>query len=233
MSAPSPPPVEPLIPRTRPGVAPRRRLLAPSRDRRMPTERQLIRRRFVMRWIKRLLPIGAVALLAAVALWPEIERAEDRGRVSFRRVVQSGPEQVRVIEPRYQGLDDQSRPYNVTAALARQAGSAEVIELDRPRADMLLSDGGWVLLESRDGRYDRGQNRLDLAGDVTLWHDNGSVLVTGTAAIELGAGSAQGDSPVAAQGPFGTLTSEGFRLSERGQVVVFTGRSRLMLEGGS
>ncbi len=37
-------------------------------------------------------------------------------------------------------------------------------------------------------------------------------------------GSASGDKPVAAQGPFGTLVSEGFRLTERGQVVVFTGR---------
>ena len=59
------------------------------------------------------------------------------------------------------------------------------------------------------------------------------MLVTDTAAIEMNAGNAQGDAPVAAQGPFGTLTAEGFRLRDRGQVVVFTGRSHLTLEGGS
>jgi len=208
-------------------------MLAPSRERRVFSQGQMKRRRFTMRWIKRLLPLAALALLSAVALWPEFERAEDRGRVSFRRIAQSGPEAVRVVEPRYQGLDEQNRPYNLTAAVARQQGDENIVDLDGPRADMLLNGGAWVMLESREGRFDRGRNHLDLAGDVTLWHDNGTMLVTESAAIELHEGAAQGDAPVAAQGPFGTLTAQGFRLTDRGQVVIFTGQSRLMLEGGS
>ncbi|HYF06406.1 MAG TPA: LPS export ABC transporter periplasmic protein LptC [Acetobacteraceae bacterium] len=206
--------------------------MTPSRRRPTPSERQLARRRFVLRWVKRFLPVAALALLSAVALWPEIERAEDRGRVSFRRVVQAGPEQVRVIEPRYQGVDEQDRPFNVTAAVARQAGSADIVDLEAPRADLLMNDGSWVLLEAREGRFDRPRNHLDLSGQVTLWHDNGSMLETEAAAIDINAGHASGDAPVAAQGPFGTLTSQGFRLQDRGQVVLFTGRARLLLEGG-
>ena len=45
-------------------------------------------------------------------------------------------------------------------------------------------------------------------------------------------GGATGDRPVAAQGPFGTIVSEGFRLENRGQVVVFTGNAKAVLEGG-
>ena len=37
---------------------------------------------------------------------------------------------------------------------------------------------------------------------------------------------------MAAQGSFGTLTGEGFRLRDRGAVVVFTGHARAVLEGG-
>jgi lipopolysaccharide export system protein LptC len=48
----------------------------------------------------------------------------------------------------------------------------------------------------------------------------------------LVAGAAQGNQPVAAQGPFGTLTADGFRLTDRGQVVLFTGKARVVLEGG-
>ena len=229
-----PPNPAPQAPRQRLGSAPPRRMMAPSRERRIFSQGQLARRRFIMRWIKRLLPLAAVGLLSTVALWPEFERAEDRGRVSFRRIAQSGPESVRVMDPRYQGVDEQGRPYSLTANIARQQGSDSVVDLDSPRADMLLNSGNaWVMLESREGRFDRGRNHLDLAGNVTLWHDNGTMLVTDTAAIELTEGSAQGDSPVAAQGPFGTLTAEGFRLNDRGQVVNFTGRSRVVLEGGS
>jgi lipopolysaccharide export system protein LptC len=106
------------------------------------------------------------------------------------------------------------------------------VDLDRPRADILMTDGSWVLLESVTGRFDKGRNTLDLSGDVTLWQDGGNMLVTEAAEIQLQEGAASGDRPVAAQGPFGTLVSEGFRLTERGQVVVFTGRSRAVLEGG-
>lgn len=234
MTAPSNP-VPPLPPRIRLGTAapPSRRMLAPSRQRRVFSKGQMARRRFAMRWIKRLLPVAALALLSSIVLWPEIKGTEEQGRVVIRRMA-SGPEAVRVVEPRYQGVDEQNRPYNLTAHVARQQGNDNIVDLEAPRADMLLENGGsWVLLESREGRFDRGRNHLDLAGDVTLWHDNGTMLVTGTAAIELRAGSAEGDSPVAAQGPFGTLTAQGFRLRDRGQVVIFTGQSRLILEGGT
>ena len=67
-------------------------------------------------------------------------------------------------------------------------------------------------------------------GDVTLWQD-GNLLVTARRRCSCGR-LGSGDRPVAAQGPFGTLVSEGFRLTDRGQVVIFTGRSRAILEGG-
>lgn len=211
-------------------AAPRWRLPAPSRTRRAPTRSQMARRAFVLRWAKRILPLLGVALLAAIALWPEFKRTEDRIRVDVR---QAGlrPDALRVVRPRYQGRDEQDRPFTVTAAEATQGAEEEILLLDAPRADILLSDGAWVLLEAREGRYDRARNHLDLAGNVTLYHDGGTMLETDRAAIELGEGAASGDAPVAAQGPFGTLTGEGFHLTERGAVVEVTGRARAVLEG--
>jgi lipopolysaccharide export system protein LptC len=230
MSAADPGPTPGSAPPAR--ALPLRRFVAPSRARQTLTPGQMARRRFAMAAAKRLLPLAAVGLLAAIVLWPEFDRTEDRARVSFRRVLQVKPEAVRVVAPRFQGVDDLNRPYTVTAEVAAQQGDQEVLDLEAPRADILLSDGAWVLLEADGGRYDRARNHLDLDGRVTLWHDNGTTLVTDRAAIEIKAGAASGDAPVAAQGPFGTLTSEGFRLLERGTVVVFTGRARAVLEGG-
>jgi lipopolysaccharide export system protein LptC len=95
---------------------------------------------------------------------------------------------------------------------------------------MLLSSGAWVYLRADRGRYDRAARKLDLYGAVTLYHDNGTMMRTDQAEVLLDAGSAQGDAPVAAQGPFGTLVSEGFRLTDRGARMVFTGNARAMLE---
>ncbi len=212
-------------------IAPRR-MLSPSRVRWSPSAGQIARRRLAVRLAKWLFPILGVGLLVGIAVWPELDRMEDRARVSFRRVIQAQPDAVRLVEPRYQGLDEQNRPFTVTADVAAQTESADIVDLTLPRADILLTDGSWVLLESREGRFDKAHNRLDLTGDVTLWQDGGNLLVTEAAEVLLQDGAASGDRPVAAQGPFGTLVSEGFRLTERGQVVVFTGRARAVLEGG-
>ncbi len=206
-------------------------MIAPSRARRAPNPGSLARRRFLVAVAKRVLPLAAVGLLATIALWPEFESAADRGRLAFRRVLQVQPEALRVIEPRYQGVDEQSRPFTLTADVAVQAGDQDVVQLEAPRADLVLTDGGWVYVEARAGLYDRRGSNLDLAGRVTVHHDDGTQFVTDAAKVDLAAGGAAGDAPVAAQGPFGTLTAEGFRLRDRGQVVVFTGQSRVVLEG--
>lgn len=208
------------------------RMPPPSRRRAPPSAGQLARRRVLVAVAKRVLPLAALGLLAAIALWPEFENAADRGRVAFRRVADVQPDALHVMAPRYQGVDEQNRPYNVTADLAVQSGSEEAVQLTAPRADLLLADGGWVYLEAREGRYDKAANRLDLAGEVTIHHDDGTQFVTARAAMDVGGGHAEGDDPVAAQGPFGTLTAEGFRLRDGGQVVVFTGRARAVLEAG-
>lgn len=204
-----------------------------TKERRAPTPGQMWRRRLTVGALKWLLPAAAVLLLAAIALWPEFDRAEDRGRLSFRRLTGGVPDAMRVVNPRYDGMDELQRPYTVTASIAAQQGAdPNIVALTAPRADMTLSGGEWVMLESDDGRFFRNTNILDLWGRVTLFHDNGTTMLTERAHVELNAGSAEGDAPVAAQGPFGTLVSEGFRLTERGAVVVFTGRARTVLEGG-
>jgi lipopolysaccharide export system protein LptC len=180
--------------------------------------------------LKWLVPGAGIALLLTIAIWPELEGAEERARVSFRRVAQTAPEAIRIVTPRYQGVDEQNRPYTITASVATQGQNQDIVDLETPRADLVMTDG-WVLLESREGRLNKARNHLDLRGEVTLWHDGGNLLVTEEATIELKEGAASGDKPVAAQGPFGTLVSEGFRLYDKGAVVVFTGRSRALLEG--
>lgn len=221
----------PMAEPPRDGAAPPFALfLPPSRRRRPPTSGQLARRRVFVRGAKWLMPIAAAALLGTIAFWPEIEGGGENARVSFRRTVQPRPEGLRVVAPLYRGVDDLNRPYTVTAQEGVQPGAEEVLDLDHPTADILLSDGAWVYLRADRGRYDRAARRLDLHGAVTIYHDNGTMLRTDQAEVLLDSGSAQGDSPVAAQGPFGTLVSEGFRLTDKGAQVVFTGRAQAVLE---
>ncbi len=203
----------------------------PSRVRRRYSRGSMLRRRWLIRATKWLLPVGALLLLSAIALWPEIEGTEERARLSFRRMSQVGADVIRVVAPRYQGVDSQNRAFDVTADVAMQPSQDAPIALEEPRGDIFLSGGAWMMVESTEGLYDRGAEVLNLTGDVRLWHDNGTTMRTTVATVQVKQGSAQGDQPVAAQGAFGTIVGEGFRLEDGGKLVIFTGRTRAMLEG--
>ncbi|MBY0337442.1 MAG: LPS export ABC transporter periplasmic protein LptC, partial [Acetobacteraceae bacterium] len=207
----------------------RREMLAPSRERRLPSPGSLARRERLVRLAKLGLPLLSAALLALLMFWPEIEGRD--GRLSFRRGPAVTPESLQVVEPRFQGVDELERPYTVTARLARQPGQEEVLLLDHPRADILLRDGAWVLIQAQAGRYDRPRAVLDLMGDVRVYHDGGTLFRTERANVLLDAGEASGDRPTEAQGPFGTIRSQGFEMRERGAVMVFTGQAHAVLEG--
>jgi lipopolysaccharide export system protein LptC len=211
----------------------RRRGLTPSRARRAPSPRGLARRRLTVRLAKLALPLLATALFALIVFWPEIEGRE--GRLSFRRGPALVPEGLQVVAPHYQGVDEENRPYTVTARLARMPsmapGEAEIVLLTDPKADILLADGAWIYAESERGRYDRAAQRLDLDGHVTIFHDNGMMFRTEAAEVRLQEGAASGERPTVAQGPFGTIHAEGFELMDRGAVIIFTGRAHAVLEG--
>jgi lipopolysaccharide export system protein LptC len=48
----------------------------------------------------------------------------------------------------------------------------------------------------------------------------------------VNAGEGWGDRPVVAQGPFGVIAADGFRLFEGGKTVVFTGPARARIASG-
>jgi lipopolysaccharide export system protein LptC len=195
-----------------------------------PDPARIARRRRAVQLAKRVLPLAAFAALALVALWPQIAGIEEGVRVAYRKPSLDVPAgAASVVEPRFQGTDERGRPYTVSADSALQPAGSETIELARPRGDVTLEDGAWVLLESATGSFRRDTRMLGLVGEVALFHDSGFEVRTEAAEVDLRAGTARGDRPVAAQGPAGTLDAVGFEIIDRGDVIVFGGPARLVL----
>lgn len=204
---------------------------AAARARRTPTARHLARRHVAVTVTKWLLPTLALALLSSIALWPEFNRTAEQARLAFRQI--SGEiHGTELIDARYHGIDDKGRPYTVTAATARQVGPSR-FNLTLPKADITLQDGTWLLLEAKDGVYRQKDDQLDLSHAVTLYRDDGTTMVTSSAEIDIRNGAAAGGDPVRAQGPFGTLRSQGFTVLDKGAIIQFTGHAHLLLNGAT
>jgi lipopolysaccharide export system protein LptC len=194
-----------------------------------PTLAAIARRRWLVALGKRLLPVAAVALLAAMALWPELGGEADKARLAYRRdtlTTASG----QLTNARYHGLDQHGEPYTVTAASARQVGP-DRIDLTTPKADLSMSSGTWVIGQGNAGVFLQKSEQLDLSGEVTLYRDDGTTLTTDAAALDVKAGAAAGAERTHAEGPFGTLDAQGFTLTDHGAVIRFAGPARMVLNG--
>jgi lipopolysaccharide export system protein LptC len=188
------------------------------------------RRRLFVGLAKRLLPLVAVGLLALVALWPEFSSDLERGRFTYR-LGANAPEGGALTQPRYSGVDQEGRPFTITASMARQVGQ-ERTNLTDPKGDITLGADSWLMVQASQGVYMQRTSELDLSGNVTLYRDDGTTLQTDTAVVDLHAGAASSGDKVHVEGPFGTLDAQGFTVLDRGAVVQFAGPGRLVLNGG-
>ncbi|WP_428484353.1 LPS export ABC transporter periplasmic protein LptC [Rhodopila sp.] len=220
---------------TRAETAPERHTgayLIPSetgRARHIPTPNRIARRRLVITLTKWLLPLTALGLLASIALWPELDVATGKTRFSIGHL--SGKlDGGRLLDARYNGVDEKRRPYTITAATARQA-DAERVALTTPKGDITLENGTWLMLSAQAGTYVQHLNQLDLVHDVTLYRDDGTTMHTAAASIDLKAGAAAGSDPVHVEGPFGVLDARGFTILDKGTAIEFTGPAHVVLNG--
>ena len=163
-------------------------------------------------------------------IWPRI--LPDRNQIALGggQISLSDADTLRMSNPRFVGVDERDRPYEIVALSAtRETEAADEILLDTPQADMTTKEGGWVSLSAGQGVWYTDQEVVDLTDGVALFHDAGHQVVTQKARINLANGTASSDTPTQGQSPGGNVEGEGFRLYDRGARILFTGRAKAVL----
>jgi lipopolysaccharide export system protein LptC len=220
------------LPTSRPtGNMPRRQFSGEGPLRRPPSARGIARRRLMIRLTKLVLPLAALALLSLIALWPELNHSKDQGRLTFSQF-SAGVDGAKLTDAKYRGVDDQGRPYTITAKTANQV-TPERVNLTTPVGDVSMKDGTWLHIQSKDGVYLKQAGSLDLSHEVILYRDDGTTMTSESASIDLHNGAASGSEPTHAEGPFGTLDAQGFVLTDSGAAIQFAGPAKLVLNGAT
>lgn len=184
----------------------------------------------LVRFLKFILPVVALLLVAIVIIWPYIQREDVQFTLGFATGSVDDSEGPTMVNPRYTGTDSDRQPFAVTADLAKNLVlDTTRVELEMPKADITLGDGTWLLVTAETGVYGRIEAILDLSGNVNLFHDQGYEMNTNAVRIDLEDRTAESVTPVVGQGPIGELRSEGFRMNNRDQVIYFTGKATLSL----
>lgn len=180
--------------------------------------------------LKFALPAVALGLATLVLIWPQLNPLDQRFRLVPVQVTIEDLENLRMVQPRYVGVDEQSQPFTIIAEQASQAkGSSDSTELVAPQGDIQLNQGAWLAMSAEHGTYHQSDKTLDLAGAVQLFHDGGYEISTDAARVDLDKGFASGDTAVRGQGPNSLLEGGGFRIHDRGQRVEVVGPARVVL----
>jgi len=214
---------------------------APGHTPALGSRRILLERSYTIRysrfvgWAKLILPTVAGGLIVALAAWPYLSVNIERFKKVFPKIDIAQLRDQKMINPRYSGVDKDKRPFTVSADAGRQNGgdtadSANLVALDGPKADILTKEGAWVVATGDTGIYQAETHFLDMFGHVTLFHDKGYEFKTTSARVDLDSGTAEGHEAITGEGPSGTVSGEGFRVLQKGDIVIFTGKNHLVLD---
>ena len=180
--------------------------------------------------LKLVLPTIGISMLLLVVAWPRIAPLFDRFHLAAIDLREA--RDLRMINPRYAGTDRDGRPFVITAAVGRQVPQRDdVMSLDQPVANLQSHSGAKFVITSDSGVYQTQTQYLDMFGKVTVDHENGSKFVTSSARLDAAHDAAEGHEPVEGHGPQGDVSGQGFQILDKGDIVIFTGTSNLLLKG--
>jgi lipopolysaccharide export system protein LptC len=183
--------------------------------------------------LRLLLPALGVALLLLVAAWPRLRPLIESVGLKLPAIDLRAARELTMVDARYSGLDRRNRPYTVTAAVARQIPDRnDLLAMKEPKAHMMMAHGDPIVVTAATGVYQSQAQLLDLFGGVDLVRRDGTHFRTATAHLNFADNSADGDDKVVGQGPQGDVTGQGFRIRDKGDTIIFTGKSSVFLKGG-
>lgn len=181
-------------------------------------------------FIKIALPIAGVLMLSLIFLWPYLQKPTVES-TEFANTSQPDVVENRMVHPRFMSTDQKGQPFELDAQWGKQV-TEELASLTSPHGKLTNSKGITTDLKSETGTFNHENKTIDLNGDVLLSTSDGYVVKTQSAAIDINTQTVDGNEPVTAEGPLGSLKSEdGFIVEENdnGKVITLKGKSRVII----
>ncbi len=161
-------------------------------------------------WMKVLLPLGAVVLIAAIFV-----TARDKGdltKIFTAEELATLGAGLRLDNPRFAGLTEQGEPFAIRAEWALpDSAMPRLIDLERPEGEIEMNDGRTIAARATTGRMHRKDKTLVLGGGVVIDTSDGYHVETDLIEFDLDAKTANAPGPVSGTGPRGQIDAGSFR----------------------
>lgn len=181
-----------------------------------------------VRWLRIVLPVIAVLIIAGIAGAYLLSRANLPQVTIATTAFENG--RMVMQNPVLDGVDGEQRPYRLTAKQAIQnPKQPRQVELDSIAAEVPVEKGLYAHILAGTGFYDGEAKRLDLGGEIEVVTDDGMTAKLLDATVDIGAGTLETANPVQMTTEQAKISAERMFVEENGAKVVFENRVRMTI----
>lgn len=218
--------------------------LASTHDWRTRTYDTLHRTEKQGRWLRRLrilLPVAAVLMIGFAVAWPTLFSQPKVGapHMTLHDAELPAGNDVRMVNPRYAGVDSAGRAFLITAKRAMQdPNNEDLVHLSGVQADLTLKGGPlthgevWTSALSPTGLYNTNAQTLDLQSGTDVYSNTGYELHSPLLRLDLQNSLAMGEQGVEGHGPLGFLQADRYRLAGDERHLELVGHVRVRYDKG-
>lgn len=197
-------------------------LTAPSLDQRLKSLDRARKHTRLVRALRIALPVLAVGVAALYFMSPRIEMSFGDMSASVDGVV-IDKGNLRMLNPKIEGVNDKQGTYMVTAKYADQViANPDVIHLTDVKAEINSATKGWSRLSAPKGTFNSKTEKLELIGDIRTAQSGGMTARLSQATIDMKAQIIVSNEPVDVDFLNGTVRSD--------TMIIHTGEKRVIFQ---
>ena len=184
--------------------------------------RRALRHSRLVRWLRGVLIVAVVVLLAGVVIDNYLPIGGLRLPAEIGSLVIKGTK-ITMQQPRLTGFTADSRPYEFTANAAQQdITKPDLVELQEIRAKIQMADKSIVHLTADTGLYNMKSDMLTLNDNIHLVSSTGYQARLRQAVVDMNKGNVVSDTPVWIKLLDGDLNAKHMEIVDKGDELHFT-----------
>lgn len=186
------------------------------------------------------LPVSLSLILLGVAIiiggiivgWTSFFQNNDNIEISLESVSTQPTGTLEMTGARYSGTTENGVEFSINADRAVESADEKgLVVLYEPDGFVSSESDGRTNLSSNSALYYATERRLDMSGNVNIYQAKQNLTLKSEKIVALiGKGEMLSNKPVILEGPDIFLTSQGMHATDNGEVIKFTGKSRVELK---